>query len=127
MDMLAETAAFHHASRALMEAVVHVINLVALDGGAPAPVLPQWLAFHKKVQRSTSRIRKKYFICPHGCKEGVSELNMKLRASDRIPTRCTACHEDIKIAKEEVPQWILRHMDVKESLAAVLSHPGMLQ
>eukprot|EP00808_Paulinella_micropora_P029847 g16701.t1 len=40
LDMLAELAAFHHAPRDLMQGVVDILNLVALDGGTPAPVLP---------------------------------------------------------------------------------------
>lgn len=118
MDMLAELQAFHHASRAMMSAVVDIINLVALDGGAPAPVVPKWKTFERSLHRSTQHIRKKYFICPNKCKEGVSEWK------GSVPRRCTACGEDITITPEEVPKWILRHLDLKESLAAVLAHPG---
>eukprot|EP00808_Paulinella_micropora_P016969 g62203.t1 len=119
LDMLAELAAFHHAPRALMEAVVDIINLVVLDGGAPAPVIPGWQSFEKSMFRSTAHIRKKYFVCPNECKEGVSEWK------GTVPPRCRACHKDIAITPEKTPQWMLRHLDVKESLAAMLAHPDV--
>ena len=121
LDMLAELAGFHHAPRGLMEAVVDIINLVVLDGGAPAPVIPNWKSYEAGMLRSTKHIRKKYFVCPNECKEGVTEWK------GTVPPRCTACHKDIAITREEVPKWILRHLDVKESLAAVLAHPGKQQ
>eukprot|EP00808_Paulinella_micropora_P005604 g10655.t1 len=104
LDMLAELAAFHHAPHDLMQGVVDILNLVALDGGVPAPVLPNWSSFVKSMERATKKIRKKYFI---------------------FPKRCASCHEDISITPEEVPKWILRHLDVKESLDAVLAHPDV--
>jgi len=73
LDTLTELAAFHHAPRALMEAVVDIINLVVLDGGAPAPVIPNWKSYETGMLRSTKHIRKKYFVCPDECKEGVTE------------------------------------------------------
>eukprot|EP00808_Paulinella_micropora_P025677 g6118.t1 len=111
--------AFHHAPRDLMQGVVNILNLVTLDGGAPAPVLPTWSSFVKSMERATKKSGKKYFICPHGCKEGVSKW------TGSVPKRCASCREDISITPEEVPKWILRHLEVKESLDAVLAHPDV--
>eukprot|EP00808_Paulinella_micropora_P000289 g33162.t1 len=117
LDMLTEVASFHHASRDLMQAVVDIINLVAMDGGAPAPVLPSWESHDKRMRRSTQHVAKKYFICPYNCTSGCWPW------TGRPPRRCTTCRKRIIVEPENVKQYILHHFGVEASLDAVLSHP----
>jgi len=119
LDMLTEAAAFHHASRHFMRTIVDIINLVALDGGAPEPILSSWDAHDKQMRRCTQLIAKKYFVCPYTCTTGCWPW------TGQPPSRCTDCCQAITLQPHEIKQYMLRHFDLEASLAAILSHPGL--
>ena len=121
LDLLVEHASVHNISREAMQGIVDIINLLALDGGADAPILPSYAAFDKALVRAGKGVVEKYLICAHECDSGCMPYNTK----DALPNFCSACGKKMELEKGEVDEFLLRHFNVAKYLDIILSHPGV--
>ena len=120
MDLLMEQACAHNLSRKCMDGFIDIINLIVLDAGADAPILPKWAAFDKRVTRAGKEVTRYYFVCPWECDTGCIPIDKP----GEVPNFCSGCGAAVELSKEEAKQFTLRHFDMGVMLREILKHPG---
>eukprot|EP00808_Paulinella_micropora_P012749 g72488.t1 len=120
LELLAEQGQFHNASTEMMTGVVHIINLLLLDGGSEE-VLPDWGAVTKMLSRKTARVESQYILCPKGCRDGV----MAMKHGEPRPTVCVQCRQRLNLDRKSLPQFFLWHFSVVQQLQSILPHPAV--